>query len=203
MASSIPQRRRVAPLTKQPRQDVYFIQDTHSKAIKIGISADVKARLASLQTSNPHPLVLLGTIEGGERQEKALHNQFAKARKNGEWFAPIPELCQFIEMYVSGEPVAQPLPVQKPVQQPASAPITRTRPLSSKPLLLSLYDSFVICATVWMLAVAAWAMWYFGTFLPSEARFSVIGLCFHMGGGGALVFLWLFILIKFRSVVAA
>lgn len=65
--------------------------------IKIGTtSKDVRKRIQSLQTGNPHPVVLLGIIVGTLDTEHALHRRFEPYRKRGEWFLDAPELLAFI-----------------------------------------------------------------------------------------------------------
>lgn len=56
---------------------------------KIGIAADVKARLASLQTGNPYPIEVCAYYQFQDPSpvEKSLHQKFYDKRKQGEWFA--------------------------------------------------------------------------------------------------------------------
>lgn len=75
---------------------IYFIQNTETAAIKIGLSVDPAKRLASLQTASADPLKLLGTIEGGRDKESALHCQFSAHRLSGEWFRGHPELVEAV-----------------------------------------------------------------------------------------------------------
>lgn len=82
---------------------VYFIQQGNDGLIKIGTTENVKARLATLQTSSPHKLNLLNTISGGRQKEAELHNRFSEFRKNGEWFEPVQELLDFIYALKSSE----------------------------------------------------------------------------------------------------
>lgn len=65
---------------------IYFIQNTVTKAIKIGYSKNPKKRLDSLQTATPDKLTLLGAIQGGLEHETAFHERFAKYALQGEWF---------------------------------------------------------------------------------------------------------------------
>lgn len=65
---------------------VYFILNRTTSEIKIGYSKDPKRRLTTLQTSTPHELVLLGTVQGGLEYESAYHDKFEKSRLQGEWF---------------------------------------------------------------------------------------------------------------------
>lgn len=66
---------------------VYFIR-AENGLIKIGHAEDVIARLSKLQASSPVPLVLMASMTGGEREERALHRMFSTVRNHGEWFKP-------------------------------------------------------------------------------------------------------------------
>ncbi len=68
-------------------QLVYFIQESASGSIKIGISVDPKSRMYTLRTGSASPLILLGTINGGIDMEIRLHKRFKENRVNGEWFS--------------------------------------------------------------------------------------------------------------------
>lgn len=74
---------------------VYFIQC--GEFVKIGTATDVAARLLSLQTANPLPLVLLATERGFVPRERELHRQFAALRHANEWFRYEGELKAYIE----------------------------------------------------------------------------------------------------------
>jgi len=65
---------------------IYFIKDIVTQAIKIGYSGTPKKRLIGLQTTSPHELILLGTIQGGLEHETAYHDKFAQYKLRGEWF---------------------------------------------------------------------------------------------------------------------
>lgn len=56
--------------------------------IKIGITYDVKSRIAQLQTGSPYRLELLSCygFEDATIVERALHQAFSKERGVGEWF---------------------------------------------------------------------------------------------------------------------
>jgi hypothetical protein len=73
---------------------IYFIQDTHSKAIKIGISKNPKGRRSDLQTAHGSKLQLIGVMDGMRTEERKLHAQFS--RLEGEWFEPTYDLLEFI-----------------------------------------------------------------------------------------------------------
>jgi CRISPR/Cas system CSM-associated protein Csm4 (group 5 of RAMP superfamily) len=67
--------------------NVYIITD--GRAIKIGRSKNVDARLATLQTAVPNKLEVLCIIKSksASRIERALHRQFKDNRlEMGEWF---------------------------------------------------------------------------------------------------------------------
>lgn len=63
---------------------VYFISD--GEFVKIGVASDPEQRIKALQTSTPHPLELLCTLEGDYPLERKLHTMFADYRASGEWF---------------------------------------------------------------------------------------------------------------------
>jgi hypothetical protein len=70
---------------------VYFIQAIDGGPIKIGYSATaegVQARLKSMQTGNPQPLVVRRLVEAPPEYERQLHNRLAEWRARGEWFWP-------------------------------------------------------------------------------------------------------------------
>lgn len=95
---------------------IYFIQDTGSKAIKIGISQDPNKRLAQLQTAHASELRLIAVMDGNESDEQALHRLFTNRR--GEWFDPTHELKAFIR--------------QRTVMLVPFSGITKTRQTSSR-----------------------------------------------------------------------
>ena len=76
---------------------VYFIQDVHSKHIKIGFSLTPDMRLKSLQTANSTSLDIIGVISGDISLEKGLHKRFNHLHVVGEWFLPGKDLLKFIE----------------------------------------------------------------------------------------------------------
>jgi hypothetical protein len=65
----------------------YLVQNTRTKHLKIGYtSRNIKQRLGQLQTGSAEKLVVLATIRGNKRTERALHRRFAHHRLHGEWF---------------------------------------------------------------------------------------------------------------------
>lgn len=85
-------------VTARPdRRRVYFVQPAAGGLVKIGVAADVKSRLATLQTGSPVPLRVLAVLPGGgQAAEAELHERFAHLRSHGEWFEPAPELLAYI-----------------------------------------------------------------------------------------------------------
>jgi len=65
---------------------VYLV--SHKDHVKIGIAVNVRSRLSTLQTSSPFKLRLLKSWKciNAAKNEKRLHNKFAKFRTSGEWF---------------------------------------------------------------------------------------------------------------------
>lgn len=64
---------------------VYFISDG-AGYIKIGRAGDPAKRLAALQTSTPHSLTIIATVDESVFSEKQIHDRFAHWRVRGEWF---------------------------------------------------------------------------------------------------------------------
>ena len=76
---------------------IYFL--TEGNYIKIGYTTQpIKKRIQQLNTGSVKKIYLLGWIEGNKEKEKELHRRFSnsRVRVSGEWFAPTPELIQFI-----------------------------------------------------------------------------------------------------------
>ena len=76
---------------------VYVIRMSCSVGfVKIGISNDVKRRVASIQTSNPYNLEVVRlwgpfSHEYARRLEQRLHSAFDDRGGRGEWFSVDPE----------------------------------------------------------------------------------------------------------------
>lgn len=83
-------------LEKEEQSWVYFIGDSSAGTIKIGYSKNLAQRLSQLQTATTNELQLLGSLVGGSRLERRLHEQFSSLRVRGEWFRPGPELIQYL-----------------------------------------------------------------------------------------------------------
>lgn len=65
---------------------VYVIQAGEGDPCKIGHATNVERRRWELQCATHARLRLVAVYEGGERQERALHEQFKAVRLTGEWF---------------------------------------------------------------------------------------------------------------------
>jgi hypothetical protein len=85
---------------------VYFIRC--NEFVKIGITLDVKKRLASLQSSCPYPLELLAAAKGGSLEEYAMHARFRAELVRGEWFNLTVRLQDYIQGVKDGSSL--PLP---------------------------------------------------------------------------------------------
>ena len=75
---------------------VYFIQEGNDGPIKIGVSDNVQARLQKLQTAHAKRLRLLYTMPGTQQDERRMHYAFEALRIQNEWFAPEPELINWL-----------------------------------------------------------------------------------------------------------
>jgi hypothetical protein len=82
---------------------VYFIRG--GDLIKIGTSANPAGRLREMQTGNAMELSLIGTFQGGRRQERELHMRFAHLRVRGEWFRAEEDLQKEIDRLISSAPM--------------------------------------------------------------------------------------------------
>lgn len=65
---------------------VYLIVEKGGRYGKIGYSVNPQKRIAEVQTGNPRPLKLFGTIPGTEETERALHAKYIKDNALQEWF---------------------------------------------------------------------------------------------------------------------
>lgn len=69
------------------RYCVYFIRAEKGGPVKIGLTSNIRQRLASLQACCPFELGVMATIEGcAKSTEATLHRKFAGGRLHGEWF---------------------------------------------------------------------------------------------------------------------
>lgn len=76
---------------------LYFITEKDCyKFIKIGYTDNLVARLASLQSSNPREIILLGTKEASIADEKELLVKFNHLKVRGEWFNYTEEIKNYL-----------------------------------------------------------------------------------------------------------
>jgi hypothetical protein len=75
---------------KLDRTDDLYIIESSCGWFKIGRSADVSARLKSLEWQSPPSVTLevIAIAHGLGCEEHALHDAFAEFRERGEWFSP-------------------------------------------------------------------------------------------------------------------
>jgi hypothetical protein len=76
---------------------VYFIQ-AKTGEIKIGHAVNVAMRMRAIQSCSPCKLELIATVNGGIKEETAIHNHFSADRLHGEWFLPSRALLEFADM---------------------------------------------------------------------------------------------------------
>jgi hypothetical protein len=86
---------------------IYIVRAGDDGPVKIGWTANPKARLSYLAVDNPAPLRLLALTSGSMKEEKELHRRFAEHRIRGEWYRPEKELLDFADQLMSGQLVAQ------------------------------------------------------------------------------------------------
>jgi len=95
---------------------VYFVQEQGQGLIKIGIAADVTARLTGLQTGSAARLITLLVIEdeNSKELERVLHCEFAQWRSRGEWFRDNEYIRAFITDYERQVPLLKEKYSRKP-----------------------------------------------------------------------------------------
>lgn len=69
------------------KQFVYIVQAEGTPHFKIGTTADIKARLRSIQTGCPYNVIVRELYEGDKATEDQLHEIFKPFRGYGEWFS--------------------------------------------------------------------------------------------------------------------
>lgn len=89
----------------RPCAETYIARHPITNLIKIGRSADVCARMKSLETGAGSPIELIAVID--HDCEAELHKRFADLRRHGEWFEDIDgqivAFCKSIGVQVGGE----------------------------------------------------------------------------------------------------
>lgn len=79
---------------------IYFLSSNN--LIKIGLTTNIKKRMAAISTMCSAPIELLGFIDGNKNTEASLHQKFANIRSHGEWFNKTDDLINFIEGACNG-----------------------------------------------------------------------------------------------------
>jgi hypothetical protein len=88
----------------RPSRWIYFIQAGNGGSIKIGWTRNVSARFRHLRKeAGGTRLSLLAVLPGFTTDERALHARFAASRLAGEWFAPSPDLLEFVRAVADDE----------------------------------------------------------------------------------------------------
>lgn len=77
---------RITKIANPGKSRVYFIEAVGKSRIKIGTTANIPLRLATLATASPFPLRLIGSIRGCREVERHWHFEFEDIRHRGEWF---------------------------------------------------------------------------------------------------------------------
>jgi hypothetical protein len=81
---------------------IYFIQSLNT--VKVGYTShDVKTRYNAIKTSNPHGMVLIGTMKGSRYIESEIHNLLEPFRVSGEWFKLCDEVKCLIDELLNGK----------------------------------------------------------------------------------------------------
>lgn len=81
---------------------VYFVYAEKCGMIKIGVTGDLRQRLADLQIGSPERLVILSHVRGNYHVEQYLHGIFERERSHGEWFRVSDRLIQAAEIALEG-----------------------------------------------------------------------------------------------------
>lgn len=68
------------------QQFVYFVLAPSAKAVKIGITTDIPARINAIRAVSPVEIELLREIPANVETERQLHKKFSHLRMHGEWF---------------------------------------------------------------------------------------------------------------------
>jgi len=67
---------------------VYLIKESFNGYIKIGVSRNIKGRMAAIESNIPQKITLIGTIKSSQARkiEEKLHRKYADYCIKGEWF---------------------------------------------------------------------------------------------------------------------
>jgi hypothetical protein len=93
LATALPWAQRHSRLSTNDRVSFVYFAARSDGALKIGWSNDPERRRSEVGAD-----AIVSVIEGADkRTEIALHELFAPARVDGEWFRPVPELLSLVE----------------------------------------------------------------------------------------------------------
>lgn len=81
------------------------------RPVKIGVSANLPARMSEFQTGIPDHLQVLVSYPGSRADEQELHSRFASHWIAGEWFRSAPEILEWVSERLRETP--EPAPVVK------------------------------------------------------------------------------------------
>ena len=73
---------------------IYIIRAGKDGPVKIGTATDATKRINSLKGASYLRLHVVRLIEGGRREEQALHREFRHLRIKGEWFTYDPRMLK-------------------------------------------------------------------------------------------------------------
>lgn len=76
---------------------VYVVQMGEDGPVKIGWTAELRARLRNLQSANPTRLRLLAAFSGSRDLEWSMQRRVRSSAIRGEWFHPTAEVRQLLD----------------------------------------------------------------------------------------------------------
>lgn len=85
---------------------VYFLHEADTGRVKIGSSGNPKQRQDNAETMNSHDLVLLGTLPGGQPEERQVQALFSRYRIKREWYRAEDDVLKAIRLMLvrNGKP---------------------------------------------------------------------------------------------------
>lgn len=120
---------------------VYFLQAGVGGPIKIGFTkGNPENRIRALQVASPVKLILIGTANGNNLEEKLLHFHLCGHRLIGEWFHPAPQVMEAIANAMKGEFPRKPK-VEQPPKKSIAVAVIIPKPKKSN-LLNEIFDAF-------------------------------------------------------------
>lgn len=86
------------------RSVVYLIRASSGGPCKIGVTRNLRNRLAGLRNASFHDLEVIRTVEGSFETENWFHDRFAHKRISREWFEFDPDMLEVIPPDLDGVP---------------------------------------------------------------------------------------------------